>query len=137
MSVLLLVTVFTGLAGAVVATSILLAVAVVIFAWGAIAGVRRHPFGVLFRRVVRPHLAAPVELEDPAAPRFAQLVGLIVTGVGLLLALIGLPLAAPIAAGLAFIAAFLNAAFGFCIGCQMYLALVRAGLVRRGAARAA
>lgn len=50
------------------------------------------------------------------------------TGVGLLLHLIGVPWALPIAAGMAFIAAFLNAVFGLCLGCQLYLLLQRVGL---------
>ena len=29
------------------------------------------------------------------------------------------------------VAAFLNAAFAYCLGCQLYVLLVRAGLVRR------
>jgi hypothetical protein len=56
-------------------------------------------------------------------------VGLLVTGVGLLLAATGLPVAVPVAASLAFVAAFLNAVFGYCLGCQLYVILLRAGLV--------
>ena len=65
--------------------------------------------------------------------RFAQGVGLFVTGVGLVLHLAGVPWALPIAAALAFVAAFLNAAFGLCLGCQLYLLLQRGGLVGRAA----
>jgi len=45
--------------------------------------------------------------------------------------LFGVPWALPIAAALAFVAAFLNAAFGLCLGCELYLLLQRAGLVGR------
>lgn len=133
MSVLLLAVVFLGVAGARVAATVLLAVVVVTFAWAAAAGVRRHPLGWLFRVALRPRLAAPGDLEDPAAPRFAQVVGFVVTGAGLLLGLLGVPVAVPVAAGAAFVAAFLNAAFGYCIGCQLYVLLVRA---RSGGRRA-
>lgn len=103
----------------------LLALLAAVFAWGAIAGVRRHPYGQIFQRWVRPLLSPPRELEDEAPPTFAQLVGLLVSLAGLLLAIIGVPggLAAAAAAG--FIAAFLNAAFGYCLGCQLYLLLAR------------
>jgi hypothetical protein len=128
--ILLLVVLFLDTAGAALAATILLAVSAAVFAWAAIAGVRRHPVGILYRKLVRPHLAPPSELEDPAAPRFAQIVGLIVTGVGLILALVGAPYAVAIAAAMAFIAAFLNAAFGYCIGCQLYVLLLRAGIIK-------
>lgn len=106
-----------------------------LFLWGVLSPTT-SPWGVLFRKVVRPRLTPPAELEDPRPPRFAQGVGLFVVGIGLLLQLVGVPLALPIATAMAFIAAFLNAAFGFCLGCQLYLLLQRAGLVGR-AARAA
>jgi len=99
---------------------------VAVFAVGAVAGVQRGPYGALFRALVRPRLAAPAELEDPAPPRFSQLVGLLVTGVALALALLGVGGAAVIGSGLAFVAAFLNAAFGYCLGCELYLLLQRA-----------
>ena len=85
--------------GAVI-TSVLLAVVVVaslvaptaalvglalmagLFAWGAFAGIRRHPWGRIFQRFVRPRLGPPTGFEDAAAPTFAQGVGLAVTGIG-------------------------------------------------------
>ncbi|MGX5694960.1 DUF4395 domain-containing protein [Agromyces soli] len=129
-ALLLLVDVVLGVAGAALAAWVLLAVLAALFAWGAFAGVARHPFGLLYRAVARPRLAPPAELEDPRPPTFAQGVGLLVTGVGVLLGAFGLAAAVPIAAALAFVAAFLNAAFGFCLGCQLYLLLVRARLIR-------
>ena len=109
---------------------LLLLLTALLFLWGVISP-RTAPWGVLYRRFVRPRLSPPTELEDPRPPRFAQGVGLFVVGVGLVLHLAGVPLALPIAAGLAFIAAFLNAVFGLCLGCQMYLLLQRVGLVGR------
>ncbi|MER3393532.1 MAG: DUF4395 family protein, partial [Microcella pacifica] len=78
-----------------------------------------------------PRLGPPAEREDPAPPTFAQLVGLFVTATGLALHLAGVPGALVVAAAAAFVAAFLNAAFAYCLGCQSYVLLVRAGLVRR------
>lgn len=129
-AVLLLVTAVLGFGGADGAALALLAAIALLFAWGAIAGVARHPFGLLFRAAVRPRLDPPDELEDPRPPTFAQLIGLIVTGTGVVLGIAGLPLAVPVAAAVAFLAAFLNAAFGYCLGCQVYLLLVRARVIR-------
>lgn len=103
-----------------------------LFLWST-ASPSTAPWGLLFRHVVRPRLAPPTELEDPRPPRFAQGVGLVVVTIGLVLHLVGVPWALPIAAAAAFVAAFLNAAFGFCLGCQIYLLLQRAGIVGRTA----
>lgn len=109
---------------------LLLLVIALLFLWGVLAP-RTAPWGVFFRRVIRPRLAHPTELEDPRPPRFAQGVGLFVVTIGLILHLAGVPWALPIAAAAAFVAAFLNAAFGLCLGCQLYLVLQRAGIVGR------
>ena len=136
-AVLLLIVIGLGLSGADLAASILFAALTALFAWGAFAGVQRHPYGVLYRRLVRPRLAAPTELEDPVPPTFAQGVGFVITLVGLVLHVAGVPYALVIAASAAFIAAFLNSVFAYCLGCQIYLLLVRAGILgRRGAAAA-
>lgn len=120
-AVLLAVTVVVGEGPAAVA---LLAVAAVLFAIGAARGTQGSVQGWAFRRFVRPRLAPPDRLEDPAPPRFAQAVGLTVSLAGLALSPLAPP-AVPIAAGVALVAAFLNAAFGFCLGCEMYLLLTR------------
>jgi hypothetical protein len=130
-AVLLLAVIFVALVGASEAALMLLTAIAALFAWGAFAGVRRHPFGLLFKTLVRPRLAPPTELEPVAPPTFAQGVGLLVTLVGVVLGLIGVAPAVPIAAAAAFVAAFLNAAFGYCLGCQLYLLLVRVGVLGR------
>lgn len=107
-------------------------VVALLFLWGVLSP-RTAPWGVVFRRLVRPRLRPSAELEDPRPPRFAQGVGLFVTGLGLVLHLLGVPWALPIAAAAAFVAAFLNAAFGVCLGCMMYLGLQRIGLIGRAA----
>jgi Domain of unknown function (DUF4395) len=109
------------LLGATTAGLVLLAVVAAGFAIGAARGVQGTWQAWVFRRFVRPRLAAPAELEDPRPPRFAQLVGLVVTGVGVALGLAGALVAVPWSAGVAFLAAALNATVGLCLGCELYL----------------
>lgn len=113
----------TVVAGQGPAGTTLLAVAALLFLVGTARGPQRSVQGWAFRRWVRPLLAPPLGLEDPAPPRFAQAVGLVVTATGLVVSPVA-PGAVLVAAGVALVAAFLNAAFGFCLGCEMYL-LVR------------
>jgi uncharacterized membrane protein YjdF len=113
------------------ATIVLLAVQAVLFAVGAGAGLQRTPYSWLFRTVVRPRLGAPRELEDAAPPRFAQAVGLAFTVVALVGYVAGLDLLGSVATGFALAAAFLNAAFGLCLGCEVYLLLRRAAPATR------
>jgi hypothetical protein len=129
--VLLLVVIGLFLTGLTLAAFILFVIITLVFAWGAFAGVQRHPYGLLFKAVIRPRLKPPTELEDPTPPTFAQGVGFVITLIGTVLFLVGLPLALPIAAALAFIAAFLNSVFAYCLGCQIYLLLVRLGVLGR------
>ena len=119
LSAVLLVVVL--LLGTTTAATVVLAVVVASFALGVARGVSGTWQGAVFRKFVRPRLAPPTELEDPRPPRFAQLVGLVVTGTGLVLGLAGLEAAVPVAAAVALVAAFLNAVFGLCLGCEMYL----------------
>lgn len=91
------------------------------FAVGAYAGVQYTPTAVLFRRVIRPRLSPPTELEDPRPPQFAQGIGLVFAVVSVTGYAIGPVLLGQVAAGLAFAAALLNAVFGFCLGCELYL----------------
>ena len=74
---------------------------------------------------MRPRLGPPAELEDAAPPRFAQAVGLGFAVVALVGYGAGLDLLGAIATGFALAAAFLNAVFGFCLGCEVYLLLQR------------
>ncbi|GAA0803250.1 DUF4395 domain-containing protein [Spirilliplanes yamanashiensis] len=86
---------------------------------------RRGPYALLYRHLVAPRLPPPADREDAAPVRFAQLVGcafLTASAAGYLsgATAVGLTFAA---FGLA--AAFLNAVFGLCLGCEAYLALRR------------
>lgn len=101
--------------------TVLLAVQALFFATGAALGVQRTPYGALFRVAVRPRLAAPEHLEDAAPPRFAQTVGLGFALVGLVALLAGATTVGLVAVGFALAAALLNAVFGFCLGCEIYL----------------
>ncbi|MCI3222967.1 DUF4395 domain-containing protein [Streptomyces sp. NP-1717] len=95
------------------------------FAVGALAGVGRSPYGWLFRTVVRPRLGPPTEFESPRPPRFAQAVGLVFAVAGLAGHLWGPLWLALAATACALAAAFLNAAFAYCLGCELYLLLRR------------
>jgi hypothetical protein len=110
--------------------AVLFAIAAVLFAIGAIFGNTRHPFGWLFRTLVRPRLAPPKELEDARPPQFAQAVGLFVSLVGLALYFAAVPFGLAIAAAALFVASFLQAYVGYCLGCQIYLGLKRLGVIR-------
>jgi hypothetical protein len=116
--VVLAVALLTGSGGLVAAQA-------VVFAVGAFAGLRYAPYGVLFRLLVAPRLGPVREREPEAPPRFAQLVGLLFAVVGALGYLLGSPVTGAVATGLALVAALLNAATGFCLGCELYLTVRR------------
>jgi hypothetical protein len=103
----------------------LIAAQAVVFAVGAGLGVQRTPYAWVFRRLVRPRLGPPAELEDAAPPRFAQLVGLVFAGVALSGFLVGADTVGLISTGLALVAALLNAVLGLCLGCELYLLSLR------------
>jgi hypothetical protein len=106
----------------------------VVFLVGAVFGLGKAPYGLVYRYAVRPRVGPPAELEAEAPPRFAQAVGAgfgIAGTIGWLVGPVGL---GAIATSLALAAALLNAAFGFCLGCEVYLlgrrALGRGNLTR-------
>lgn len=109
----------------------LLAAQALAFAAGAVFGLRRSPYGYLYRKLIRPRLGAPRELEPEAPPRFAQAVGLVFAVAGVVGYAAGLPLLGMAATAAALAAAFLNAAFGLCLGCEMYLLIRRSPLTSR------
>ncbi|WP_300012653.1 DUF4395 domain-containing protein [Pseudonocardia sp.] len=103
----------------------LLGAQAVVFALGAFAGSRFAPYSVLYRILLAPRLAPPTEREDAAPVRFSQLVGLAFAVVGVAGYLTGLTVLGVVATALALAAAFLNAAFGLCLGCEMYAVIAR------------
>jgi hypothetical protein len=108
-----------------VGAAVILGLQAVVFAVGAWRGPRQHPYGLIFQRLVAPRLG-PVTEKEPAPPlKFAQLVGFVFAVVGVIGFAGGVPLLGLIATGFALIAAFLNAAFGICLGCQIYPLVAR------------
>jgi hypothetical protein len=103
----------------------LLGAQLAVFAIGALAGLRYAPYGVLFRRLIRPRLGPPARTEPEAPPRFAQGVGMVIAAVGVICYAAGATPAGIVFTALALAAAFLNAAFDICVGCQMYLFIQR------------
>jgi hypothetical protein len=96
-----------------------------VFLSAVIFGLRRSIYGLIYRNLIQPRLSGPVPSENEAAPRFAQLIGALFAFVALLGGVTGNTGVFLIATSFALGAAFLNAAFGFCLGCQMYLLIVR------------
>lgn len=107
------------------AAAVILAVQAVVFAIGAVGGPRMHPYGRVFAAVVAPRLG-PVREREPIPPlKFAQLVGLIFAVLGAAGFAAGASLFGLVATAAALAAAFLNAAFGICLGCQLYPLVAR------------
>ena len=118
-SVLLVAAILLGHSAAGIAV---LGVVMASFALGAARGVQGTWQGAVFAVFVRPRIGVGIRVRIRSAPpRFAQAVGLLITGVGLVLALLGVTWSVPVFAGIALVAAFLNATFGFCLGCELYL----------------
>lgn len=101
-----------------------------VFAVGALAGLRYAPYGLIFRFLVRPRLGPPSKTEAEAPPRFSQGVGMVFAGIAVIGFAVGLPVLGLVFAAFALAAAFLNAAFDFCLGCQMYLLIQRIRLAQ-------
>ena len=97
----------------------------VVFAIGAIRGPQFTPYAFIFKRVVKPLLRGEAVTEDSRPPQFAQTVGFLFALVGLLGAAIGSVPVFSIAVGFALAAAFLNSVFNYCLGCEMYLLVLR------------
>jgi len=103
----------------------LLAAQAVVFAIGGFIGIRYAPYSVLYRRLVAPRLAPPTEREPAAPVQFSQALGFGFAAVGAVGYLTGFTTVGIVAAALAFAAAFLNAAFNFCMGCEVYGLIIR------------
>ena len=102
------------------AAAVILGLQAVVFAIAALRGPRNSPYGLVFAKVVAPRLG-PVTEREPVPPlKFAQLVGLIFAFVGVIGLASGVAVLGVIATAFALVAAFLNAAFGICLGCQLY-----------------
>jgi hypothetical protein len=127
-----LITTAVLIATLITSSAWLLAAQAVVFAIGASFGLRYAPYGLIYRYAVRPRLAPPKELEAEAPPRFAQGVGFVFAVIGVIGYAKGVTGLGIAATALALIAAFLNGAFGICLGCEMYLLIRRIVPGRRG-----
>ena len=118
--------------GAVITTTVLaialvtqnvwvLALQGLVFFIGAVRGPQFTPYGLIFKTFVKPRLKKEAPTEDVRPPKFAQAVGFIFALVGTIGALAGADLVFTVAVSMALAAAFLNAAFNYCLGCEMYL----------------
>ncbi len=97
----------------------------VIFAIGAIKGPQFTPYAFIYRSLIKPRLKSPLRTEDVRPPKFAQSIGLAFAIVAIAGAATGTSVVFTVAVAAALAAAFLNAAFDFCLGCQVYLILAR------------
>ena len=75
----------------------------------------------MFRKAIRPRLSAPKHIEDALPPQFAQAVGLVFALAASISMLLAWQPGVCVFAGFALFAASLNAVFGFCLGCEIYL----------------
>jgi hypothetical protein len=97
----------------------------VVFAIGALRGPQFTPYAVIFKKLIKPRLKSVATFEDVRPPQFAQAVGLGFALVAVIASITGSGGVFTVAVGFALAAAFLNAAFNFCLGCQMYLLILR------------
>jgi hypothetical protein len=97
-----------------------------VFAIGAFKGPQFTPYAFFYKTIVKPRLKGEVPTEEVKPPQFAQKVGLLFAVVAIIGAVTGLDLLFSVAVAGALGAAFLNAAFNFCLGCEIYLLLLRA-----------
>jgi len=96
-----------------------------VFLSAVLFGLRKSLYGFIYRNLIQPRLSGPVPSEHEAAPRFAQLIGALFAATALVGGVTGNSAVFLIATSFALAAAFLNAAFGFCLGCQFYLLILR------------
>jgi hypothetical protein len=120
-----LLAVLVAFAASSTVAAVLLATQAVVFAIGAARGPRQHPYGRIFATFVAPRLSTATEREPVPPLKFAQLVGFVFAAVGTAGFALGVPLLGVIATAFALAAAFLNAAFGICLGCQIYPLVAR------------
>lgn len=100
---------------------VLLAIQTFVFAFGAVLGLHLHPYTVIYRRYVAPRLSRPTMLESDRPSRFAQGLGMLISVIALLAGTVGADAVFYVFAGAALAAAFLNAVFNYCLGCDLYL----------------
>ncbi|MCO5315036.1 MAG: DUF4395 domain-containing protein [Solirubrobacterales bacterium] len=107
----------------------LLAVLAVGFWLRVASGPRFSPLGLLATKVISPRLGEPKRVPGPPK-RFAQTIGAVTTTVGAILALgFGLDAAGYVVFGIMALFAAMESIFAFCVGCQIFALLMRAGII--------
>ena len=115
------------LAAALVTQSLfLITLQFAVFLIGATKGPQFTPYALIFKNWIKPKLKGEFIPEDVRPPQFAQAVGFLFAAVAVAGLLSGVPALFSIATSFALAAAFLNAAFNYCLGCEVYLLLLRA-----------
>lgn len=106
---------------------------VALIAYGFVArvltGPTLSPLGQLVTRVLTPALDRPAKLVPGPPKRFAQGIGVAFSVTALVLTMAGQWGPAQVALGMLAGAAFLEAAFGVCLGCKAFAVLMRAGVI--------
>jgi hypothetical protein len=98
--------------------------AVVLFV-GAAFGPKYGPVLRFYAVVIKPRLGPPAELEDPRPPRFAASVGVLFLGAASLAFLLGADTLGWVLVTIVAVLAGISAVTGLCVGCEMYVWLVR------------
>lgn len=128
----------------VAAGVVVLSVTVIVTGWGwvlipltygfvarVLSGPTLSPLGRIATRVVAPRLVRHERLVPGPPKRFAQAIGVAFSLTASALWLAGSHGAAQVVLALLATAAFLEAAFGICLGCKVFAVLMRIGLVPR------
>ena len=105
---------------------VLIAFQLAVFLIGATKGPQFTPYAFQFKSLIKPRLKSDFVPEDVRPPQFAQAVGLVFAAIAVAGLVSGATIVFTIATGFALAAAFLNAAFNYCLGCEFYLILLRA-----------
>jgi uncharacterized protein DUF4395 len=92
------------------------------------------PFRLLYKNVVVPaNLVKPnVIADDPAPHRFALGFGAVVVLLATVILALGLPIIGWALSAIVALLAFINFAFNYCVGCQIYFLLGRLGIISSG-----
>jgi hypothetical protein len=92
---------------------------------GAAFGARYGPVLRFYSSVIKPRLGPPSELEDPRPPRFAASVGVIFLAGATLAFVLGADTVGWVLVTIVAVLAGISAVTGLCVGCEMYVWLVR------------
>ncbi len=110
-----------------------------VLAYGFLArvatGPTLSPLGQLATRVVAPRVGRAKPVPGPPK-RFAQGIGTVMSAAAVLAHIAGADGLSLILLGLIAVAATLESVFAFCIGCTVFAALMRTGLIPAGACEA-